>query len=77
MLERPALHRLCAWDRLVNKRTTTPSHVELFLFVVFLGPHPQHLEVPRLGAELELQLLAYATATAMPDQSRSTAMLDP
>jgi len=24
----------------------------------FLGPHPQHMEVPRLGAESELQLLA-------------------
>ncbi|MBL0864785.1 hypothetical protein IBN19_04856 [Escherichia coli] len=29
----------------------------LFLFLVFLpflGPHPQHMEVPRLGVELEL-----------------------
>ena len=34
-----------------------------FLFV-FLGLHSQHMEVPRLGAELELQLLAYLTATA-------------
>ena len=25
------------------------------------------MEVPRQGVELELQLLAYATATAMPD----------
>ena len=28
-----------------------------------------HMEVPRLGVESELQLPAYATATAMPDQS--------
>ena len=28
------------------------------------------MEVPRLGGELELQLLAYTTATAMPDWSR-------
>ena len=28
------------------------------------------MEVPRLGAESELQLLAYATATAMPDPSQ-------
>ena len=28
------------------------------------------MEVPRLGVESELQLLAYATATAMPDQSQ-------
>ena len=27
------------------------------------------MEVPRLGVELELQLLAYTTATAMPDLS--------
>ena len=27
------------------------------------------MEVPRLGVELELQLPAYPTATAMPDQS--------
>ena len=40
----------------------------LSLFVL-LGLHPQHMGVPRLGVELELQLLAYATATAMPDLS--------
>ena len=41
----------------------------LFSFCV-LGPHPQHMEVPRLGVELELQLLAYITATAKWDLSR-------
>ena len=25
-----------------------------FLFFVFLGPHSHHVEVPRLGVELEL-----------------------
>ena len=42
---------------------------QLFFFslsFVFLGPHPRHMEVPRLGVESELQLPAYATATAMP-----------
>ena len=38
-------------------------------FLVFLGPHPWHMEVPRLGAELELQLPAYTTATAAWDLS--------
>ena len=38
-----------------------------FCFFVFLGPHPWHMEVPRLRIKLELQLLA--TATAMPDLS--------
>ena len=35
----------------------------LFCFF-FLGPHLQHMEVPRLGVESELPLLATATATA-------------
>ena len=36
----------------------------------FLGVHLQHMEVPRLEVESELQLLACATATATPDASR-------
>ena len=36
-----------------------------FFFFLLLGPHPQRMEVPRLGAESELQLLAYTTATAI------------
>ena len=40
-----------------------------YLSFVFLGLHPQHMEVPRLGVQSELQLLAYAKATAMPDLS--------
>ena len=35
----------------------------------FLGPHPWHMEVPKLGFESELQMPAYATATAAPDLS--------
>ena len=42
----------------------------LFVFIfVFLGLHPWHMEVPRLRVQLELQLPAYTTATAMPDLS--------
>ena len=33
----------------------------------FLGPPLWHMEVPRLGVELELQLPAYTIATAMRD----------
>ena len=40
-----------------------------YYFLLFLGSHPWHLEVPRLGVELELQLPAYATATAMQNPS--------
>ena len=35
-----------------------------FFFFFFLGPHLWHMEVPRLGAKSEIQLPAYATATA-------------
>ena len=40
-----------------------------FFFFCFLGPHPQHMEVPRLRVASELQLPAYITATAMRDLS--------
>ena len=41
----------------------------LFFSLVFLGPHPRHMEVPRPGVQSELQLPAYVTATATPDPS--------
>ena len=34
--------------------------LSFFFFFVFLGPHLQHMEVPRLRVELQLQLQAYA-----------------
>ena len=40
-----------------------------FISFFFLGLHLWHIEVPRLGVELEPQLPAYTTATAMPDPS--------
>ena len=40
-----------------------------FFFSFFLGLHLWHMEVPSLEVELELQLPAYATATAMWDLS--------
>ena len=41
----------------------------LFYFICFLGLHPWHMELPRLGVQLELQLPACTTAIAMPDLS--------
>ena len=41
-----------------------------FFFFVFLGPHSQHMEVPRLGVKSELQLPASTRATATEDLSR-------
>ena len=54
------------------RETTQARPAELILFyfsLFFLGLHLWHMEVPRLGVELEPQLLAYPTATAMPDLS--------
>ena len=45
------------------------SFVNLFFFLVFLGPHWWHMEVPGLGVKLELQLQTYAAATATWDLS--------
>ena len=48
------------------------SSLSLCHFFFFEGGlHPQHMDIPRLGVESELQLPAYATATAttMPDLS--------
>ena len=36
---------------------------------IFGNPYPQNMEVPKLGVDSELQLLAFTTATAMPDPS--------
>ena len=41
----------------------------MFFAFIFLGPHPGHMEVPRLGVEWELQRPACATATAVQDPS--------
>ena len=40
-----------------------------FVLFCFLGLHLWHMEVPRLGVESKLQLPAYTTTTATPDQS--------
>ena len=43
------------------------SLIVTFFFLFFLWPHLWHMEVPRLGVELELQRQAYTAATATPD----------
>ena len=40
-----------------------------FLFFYFLGPHPQPMEVPRLGVQSELLAFTAATATSNLDPS--------
>ena len=56
------------------------SGILMFWFVIFDGhdvelffffcPHLEHMEAPRLGVKSELQLPAYATATATQDLRR-------
>ena len=54
---------------------------EYFIYIVFLGPHPLHMKVPRLGIESKLQLLAYTTTqgsdTHLQPTPQLTAMLAP
>ena len=54
---------------------TAPHHsqsiISPILFFLFKGPHLQPMEVSTLGGESEQQLLAYATAMATPDLSRT------
>ena len=45
------------------------TDLNIYLFIVFLELHLQHMEVPRLGVESELQLPAYIIATATQDPS--------
>ena len=49
-----------------RRNASTKGHSKIVhkLFFCFLGPQQQHVEIPRLGVQLELQLLAYTTATA-------------
>ena len=39
----------------------------LAIYFVFLEPHPRHVEVPRLGVELDLHLRLTPQLTATPD----------
>ena len=60
-----------SWGKLqrCGERLIHRKYWILPLLLLLLGPHPWHMEVPKLGVESELQLPAYATATAMQDPS--------
>ena len=49
--------------------TPTLIFFSFFFFFFFLGPKVRHMEAPRLGAELELELPVYTKATAKQDGS--------
>ena len=50
--------------------TTFLNFYYLFIYFCFLGPHPQHMGVPRLEVKSQLQLTASATAKATQDPNR-------
>ena len=50
-------------------KTTKETYDHYYFLCCFLGPRPQHVEVPRLGVQSELQLPAYTTATATQNPS--------
>ena len=54
---------------LKNNRNSAVELVISFTYSFSLGPHPQHMEVPRLEVESELYPPAYTTATAAQDPS--------
>ena len=54
-VEKIILSLLTSLVALVGKQWTTDLYLE---FLFFLGPHPGHMEVPRLGVQLELKPLA-------------------
>ena len=69
---------ICTLDKIVDTIILALSiykvykidfHLQIYLkknfFYLFLGPHPWHMEVPRIGVKSEPQLPAYTTATAM------------
>ena len=61
-----SLPTTCAVQPLRSRNVASAKKV----FCFFLGMHLQHMEVPRLRVKSELKLLAYTTATAVPDLSQ-------
>ena len=62
------LHRLKPLSHIIINQTSIAIINNLLLIIIiicFLGPHLQHMKIPRLGVELEIQLPAYAIAIAM------------
>ena len=67
-----AIRKLCTfglhslWGIIWTQKSVHDSQIYSFFlsFFFFLWPYLQHMEVPRLGVEFELQLPATATATS-------------
>ena len=61
-LSRLGMEPVSSWI-LVRFISAEPRWELLFFILLFLRPYLQHMEVPRLGVNSELYLLAYATAS--------------
>jgi len=59
----PQVKQPSPWSGWLSRDKDSPQG-ESYYFFFLLGPLLQHMGVPRLGVESELQLPAYATATA-------------
>ena len=57
------------WTQNILCGLTWLNFIPFFFSFCFLGPHLQHTENPRLGAQSELQLWVYTTVTATWDLS--------
>ena len=71
-LQGPGTVLPCSWQAQSDFLLFLSFFLSFFFFLLFRATPtaPQHMEVPRLGADSELQLPAYATATATWDSSR-------
>ena len=67
MIRSNILDQLIWWG--INENRILLFLVFFFFFFFFVGLHLRHMVVSRLGAESELPLLAYVTATATRDLS--------
>ena len=57
----------------IQQKSNSKKLLFIYFWGGFLGPHPQHMEVPRLEVESELQLLAYTIAIATRIVTHTTA----
>ena len=70
--EKDVLSRVVAVEVVRRDQILKKIYIYIYIYICifcFLGPHLQHMEVPRLGVESELRLLAYTTVTATSDAS--------
>ena len=61
--QRKAIEMLCGLLKTIP--FIPPPFFSFFFFFCFLEKHLWHMEVPSLGVESEMQLLAYTTETAV------------